>query len=101
MGTNNKEDLDFSKLNELEKEEILKWAKEVRAIQKDKELTSKQKIKMLTSLNNGKALKSFSTLILNRSKSYWKTASWSERLGILGGGGTFVLVGASGSGIAG
>ena len=100
METNNDHETHFSELSDTEKEIVLNWAKEVRAIQKDKSLTTKNKIKALSALNNSKAFKSTSKLMLMHSKRYWKNSSWSERLGIIGGGGALVLFGAAGSGIA-
>lgn len=93
-------DIDFSKMSEAEKANILAWAKQIQQIQKNNALTFRQKLKAMQQLNNGAAFKSISNFLLMHSKQYWKHAPWTERMGIIGMAGGLALFGISGAGIA-
>lgn len=92
--------MNLDSLNEEERKQLLTWAESVKTIQKDKDLSKKEKIRQLTKLSNSKAFKSCSKVAMSYSKSYWKNASYAERLGIIGAGGALTLAGVGGAGIA-
>ncbi len=95
-----KNSLNLDSLKEEERIQLLVWAENVKAIQKDKSLTKKKKISRLIKLSNSNTFKSCSKLAMSYSKKYWKNASYAERLGIIGAGGALTLVGFGGAGIA-
>lgn len=92
--------IDFERLTHTEKEVLLEWAKKVKSIQQNKSLNMQVKIKELRTLNNSKAFNSCTKLITAYSKKYWKSASWAERMGIIGGVGALTLFGFGGAGVA-
>lgn len=93
-------DVKIEHLSETEKKELLKWAKNVKGIQKDKSLNFKQKLGALKELNNSDAFKTSIKYVNSYSKHYWKHATWAEKLGIIGGGGALALAGIGGAGVA-
>lgn len=93
-------DIGIDHLTEDEKRILLDWAKNVKSIQSNKKLSIKEKLKALKSLNNSEAFKNIAKYVSLKTKHYWENANWSERLGIICGGGTFAFFGFGGSGIA-
>ena len=92
---------DLEKLNDIERQNVLNWAVEVRKIQQNNKLTTKEKIYDLKNLNNKQAFKNVISIVLNYSKSYWKKANWAQRIGIIGLTSGLIVAGASGgAGIA-
>ncbi len=93
-----------SKINSLnisQKENLSNWAIEVKKIQDNKNLSKKEKIYDLKKLNNKQAFKDVLIYIINFSKSYWKKASWSQKIGAFGLTGGLVVAGSTGgAGIA-
>lgn len=92
--------LDFTEISADQKTILLDWAKKVKFIQKNKDLSFRQKLKKLNKLNNADTFKSISKLVVLHSKRYWKSASWAEKLGIIGASGTLIVFGSGGAGIA-
>jgi hypothetical protein len=91
----------INSLNNSQKENLLKWAIEVKKIQDNKSLSKKDKIYDLKKLNNKQAFKDVITFVVNYSKSYWKKASWSQKIGIIGLTSGLIVAGSSGgAGIA-
>lgn len=92
---------EIENLKDTDKEKVLNWALEVRKIQEDKTLSKKQKIYNLKRLNNIQAFKNVVSIALKYSKSYWKNAPWSQKIGIIGLTTGLIVAGASGgAGIA-
>lgn len=92
---------DLEKLDDVEKQNVLSWAVEVRKIQQNNKLSSKEKIYDLKNLNNKQVFKNVISIVLNYSKSYWKKANWAQKIGIIGLTGGLIIAGASGgAGIA-
>ena len=92
---------DLEKLDDVEKQNVLNWAVEVRKIQQNNKLSSKEKIYDLKNLNNKQVFKNVISIVLNYSKSYWKKANWAQKIGIIGLTGGLIVAGASGgAGIA-
>lgn len=92
---------DLEKLDDVEKQNVLNWAVEVRKIQQNNKLSSKEKIYDLKNLNNKQVFKNVISIVLNYSKSYWKKANWAQKIGIIGLTGGLIIAGASGgAGIA-
>ena len=92
---------DLEKLDDIEKQNVLNWAVEVRKIQQNNKLSSKEKIYDLKNLNNKQVFKNVISIVLNYSKSYWKKANWAQKIGIIGLTGGLIVAGASGgAGIA-
>jgi hypothetical protein len=92
---------DLEKLNDIERQNVLNWAVEVRKIQQNNKLSSKEKIYDLKNLNNKQVFKNVISIVLNYSKSYWKKANWAQKIGIIGLTGGLIVAGASGgAGIA-
>ena len=94
------EDLNFSELTKKQKEILLEWAKKVKGIQKNDQLSFKEKITELKTLNNSGAFKSSTKIITAYVKRYWRNANWTERLALLGAGGTLIVFGSGGAGIS-
>ena len=93
-------DVKIEHLSDIKKKVLLKWAKRVKEIQKNKSLSFKQKLRALKELNNSEAFKMSTKYISSYSKNYWKHATWAEKLGIIGGGGALALAGFGGAGVA-
>lgn len=93
-------DFEVQHLSKEEKKILLDWAKNVKTIQKDKNLNFNSKINALKELNNSGAFRSSTKFVTSKTKHYWKNASWSERLGIIGGSGALAIAGFGGAGIA-
>ena len=92
---------DLEKLDDIEKQNVLNCAVEVRKIQQNNKLSSKEKIYDLKNLNNKQVFKNVISIVLNYSKSYWKKANWAQKIGIIGLTGGLIVAGASGgAGIA-
>ena len=92
---------DLEKLDDIERQNVLNWAVEVRKIQQNNKLSSKEKIYDLKNLNNKQVFKNVISIVLNYSKSYWKKANWAQKIGIIGLTGGLIIAGASGgAGIA-
>jgi hypothetical protein len=92
---------DLEKLDDIERQNVLNWAVEVRKIQQNNKLSSKEKIYDLKNLNNKQVFKNVISIVLNYSKSYWKKANWAQKIGIIGLTGGLIVAGASGgAGIA-
>lgn len=92
---------EIGNLKDTEKGKVLSWAIEVRKIQEDITLSKKQKIYDLKKLNNIQAFKSVASIALKYSKSYWKNAPWSQKIGIAGLiTGLFAAGSSGGAGIA-
>ena len=90
----------IDKLDASEKEKFLAWAKNVREIQNDPNLSIKDKIKSLKELDNKTALISLGKIVKTKAKKTWKDASWAKRLGVLGAGTALLAASGSGAGIA-
>ena len=92
---------DLEKLDDIERQNVLNWAVEVRKIQQNNKLSSKEKIYDLKNLNNKQVFKNVISIVLNYSKANWKKANWAQKIGIIGLTGGLIVAGASGgAGIA-
>ena len=59
---------DLEKLDDIERQNVLNWAVEVRKIQQNNKLSSKEKIYDLKNLNNKQVFKNVISIVLNYSK---------------------------------
>lgn len=96
----NNEKIPLENLANPQKEQLLNWATKVRGIQKDVSLNRKEKLRALKKLENKKAFKSLALLAKSSGSAKWKKSNWATRLGLISGGGTLLLLGGTGAGVA-
>jgi len=91
---------EIQNLNQVEKQNLLDWAIQVKDIQDNKSLTKKQKIYNLRKLNNKRAFFNSIQLIQSYFSTKWKKANLPTKFTLIGGGAGLLIAGSQGAGIA-